>query len=451
MGVAGHQRHRAVGRDRVEVGLVGSTGGRPVAAAPAAAEQPTVLRCAIERVAHAGTASSSERLPSSRTSCCAIAQVGKCTCESGSRARHSGRRGRSAPARAARSRAPTRRPPRARRRSRALRASGSEGSIVRIDAVLEDHVDSDRTAAPLGLVRVRSWAPIQTVLARLLERGRRGRADRTLTAALPAAGIRPGRRPGSSESLKLRRASSRGYKQFEHLEAFPPPPYEPIQQLRYLKLVHPGETSLDMAKGEPRRVRLGWATVAEHAGVSVGSASQAFGRPEWCRKRCASLCRRRRSPSATPGRTRPRDVAPGTCGRARRHFRRAPAYQFTDPASPPFLRGHAAGSRRSHSARFRPGFPLPRRDGPDSAVRRPWTGSSSTRRPATIHAWRPARPPPTVVTVDQPRERATPFVGIDDRAAARTAAEYVRELGHKRVGVLTFVTAFTPQAGSGSL
>jgi len=46
-----------------------------------------------------------------------------------------------------------------------------------------------------------------------------------------------------------------------------------------------------------------------------------------------------------------------------------------------------------------------------------------------------------VVTVDQPRDAPTPFVGIDDRAAARTAAQHLRELGHGRVGVLSFVTA----------
>jgi DNA-binding LacI/PurR family transcriptional regulator len=45
------------------------------------------------------------------------------------------------------------------------------------------------------------------------------------------------------------------------------------------------------------------------------------------------------------------------------------------------------------------------------------------------------------VTVDQPRDLPTPFVGIDDRAAARSAAAYLRELGHTRVGVLSFVTA----------
>jgi DNA-binding LacI/PurR family transcriptional regulator len=52
-----------------------------------------------------------------------------------------------------------------------------------------------------------------------------------------------------------------------------------------------------------------------------------------------------------------------------------------------------------------------------------------------------------VVTVDQPRGAETPFVGIDDRAAARSAAEHLRELGHERVAVLSFITALD-RAGS---
>jgi DNA-binding LacI/PurR family transcriptional regulator len=42
------------------------------------------------------------------------------------------------------------------------------------------------------------------------------------------------------------------------------------------------------------------------------------------------------------------------------------------------------------------------------------------------------------VTVEQPRDAPTPFIGIDDRAAARAAAEHLRGLGHERVGVLSF-------------
>jgi DNA-binding LacI/PurR family transcriptional regulator len=46
-----------------------------------------------------------------------------------------------------------------------------------------------------------------------------------------------------------------------------------------------------------------------------------------------------------------------------------------------------------------------------------------------------------VVTVDQPRDLPTPFVGIDDRQGAHRAAEHLRKLGHERVAVLSFATA----------
>ena len=46
-----------------------------------------------------------------------------------------------------------------------------------------------------------------------------------------------------------------------------------------------------------------------------------------------------------------------------------------------------------------------------------------------------------LVIVDQPQNTPrVPFVGIDDRAAARGAAEHVHALGHERVAVVSFAT-----------
>jgi DNA-binding LacI/PurR family transcriptional regulator len=42
------------------------------------------------------------------------------------------------------------------------------------------------------------------------------------------------------------------------------------------------------------------------------------------------------------------------------------------------------------------------------------------------------------ITVDEPLEVPTPWIGIDDRAAAREAARHLVELGHERVAVLGF-------------
>jgi DNA-binding LacI/PurR family transcriptional regulator len=46
-----------------------------------------------------------------------------------------------------------------------------------------------------------------------------------------------------------------------------------------------------------------------------------------------------------------------------------------------------------------------------------------------------------VVIVDQPRDvPRVPFVGIDDRAGARSAAEHLRGLGHRRIAIVSFAT-----------
>ena len=121
------------------------------------------------------------------------------------------------------------------------------------------------------------------------------------------------------------------------------------------------------------------------------------------------------------------------------------AYQFTDPASPAFLRGVALGMEEAPT-----GLLLI----PDSRDREKTAGTvreavvdgfliySTPQNDPRVEAALARRLP--VVTVDQPRGIATPFVGIDDRAAARSAAMYVRELGHERVAVLSFIKALDP-------
>ncbi|MDQ4127290.1 MAG: substrate-binding domain-containing protein, partial [Actinomycetota bacterium] len=53
---------------------------------------------------------------------------------------------------------------------------------------------------------------------------------------------------------------------------------------------------------------------------------------------------------------------------------------------------------------------------------------------------------PTVV-VDQPFKERVPFVGVDDEAAARTAAEHLLDLGHVRFAVVSF--ALSPDVRNG--
>jgi DNA-binding LacI/PurR family transcriptional regulator len=193
-----------------------------------------------------------------------------------------------------------------------------------------------------------------------------------------------------------------------------------------------------------RRVRL--RDVAERAGVSVGSASNAFGRPELVseevRGRVLAAAEELGYPGPHPGARRLRTGRAGAIGLI---FAERLAYQFTDPASPPFLRGVALAMH---------GTPTGLLLIPDSRQREETARTvreaavdgflvySAPRNDPRVEAALARRIP--VVTIDQPRDNPTPFVGIDDRAGAHSAAEHLRSLGHERIAVLAFITALDP-------
>jgi DNA-binding LacI/PurR family transcriptional regulator len=117
-------------------------------------------------------------------------------------------------------------------------------------------------------------------------------------------------------------------------------------------------------------------------------------------------------------------------------------YQFTDPASPAFLSGVARAMESGHMGLLL--IPDSRdRDAAADTVREAAVDGfivySAPRNDPRVEAALARRLP--AVTVDQPRDAPTPFVGIDDRAAARSAAAHLRRLGHERVGVLSFTSA----------
>ena len=195
----------------------------------------------------------------------------------------------------------------------------------------------------------------------------------------------------------------------------------------------------------PRRVRL--RDVAERAGVSVGSASQAFSRPELVsdgvRARVLEAAKELGYGGPDPAARRLRTGRAGALGMI---FSERLRYQFTDPAAPAFLGGVAEAMEDTHM-----GLLLI----PDSRFREQ---TAETVRGAAVDGfivYSAVRNDPRVeaalarslpvVTVDQPRDAPTPFVGIDDRAAARSAAEHLRGLGHRRVAVLSFVGALDPE------
>ena len=193
-----------------------------------------------------------------------------------------------------------------------------------------------------------------------------------------------------------------------------------------------------------RRVRL--RDVAERAGVSVGSASQAFGRPELVsddvRERVLAAADELGYPGPDPA---ARSLRTGRAGAIGLIFSERLAYQFTDPASPPFLRGVSLAIQKAPTGLLL--IPDSRqRDEATRLVREAVVDGfivySVPQNDPRVEAALARRLP--VVTVDQPRGAETPFVGIDDRAAARSAAEHLRGLGHERVAVLSFVTTLEP-------
>jgi len=195
---------------------------------------------------------------------------------------------------------------------------------------------------------------------------------------------------------------------------------------------------------EHKRVRL--RDVAEKAGVSVGSASQAFGRPELVsehvRRRVLDAADALGYPGPDPAARRLRLGRAGAIGLI---FAERLGYAFTDPAQAPFLRGVASAMEEAPNgllllpdSRFREEAARTVRE----AAVDGFIVYSAPQNDPRVEAAIARRLP--VVTVDQPRGAVTPFVGIDDRAGARSAAAHLRKLGHERVAVLTFTKALDP-------
>jgi DNA-binding LacI/PurR family transcriptional regulator len=183
--------------------------------------------------------------------------------------------------------------------------------------------------------------------------------------------------------------------------------------------------------------------VAERAGVSVGSASNAFGRPELVsddvRERVLAAAKDLGYAGPDPSARRLRIGRAGALGLI---FSERLAYQFTDAAALAFFAGLAEAMQDTHLGLLL----LPDSRYREAAARTVHAAAvdgfvvySAVRNDPRVEAALARHVP--VVTVDQPRDAPTPFIGIDDRAAARSAAGYLRELGHERVGVISFVSA----------
>jgi DNA-binding LacI/PurR family transcriptional regulator len=180
--------------------------------------------------------------------------------------------------------------------------------------------------------------------------------------------------------------------------------------------------------------------VAERAGVSLGTASNAFNRPELLsdelRERVLEEARRLGYWGPDPAARRLRTGRAGALGLI---FTDRLPFAFDDEAAVIFLRGVAGALENTGDGLLLIPTSPTREEGArvvhEAAVDGFLVYSTPTGDPRLEAALE--RGLPTVV-VDEPLDVPTPYIGVEDRRGARSAARHLVELGHERVGIVAF-------------
>lgn len=185
-------------------------------------------------------------------------------------------------------------------------------------------------------------------------------------------------------------------------------------------------------------------TVAAAVGVSPATVSNAYNRPQKLsaalRERILDTARELGYPGPDPAARRLRRGRAGSIGLL---FGEALTYVFDDPGAIAFLGGLAAGTA-SHNASLQLIAALDAGNADDlgdgsllaNAIVDGLVVWSLPDRHPLLRQARDRQIP--LVTHGGPRTDGVPFVGIDDRAAARAVAEHVLGLGHRDVAVVSF-------------
>jgi DNA-binding LacI/PurR family transcriptional regulator len=181
-------------------------------------------------------------------------------------------------------------------------------------------------------------------------------------------------------------------------------------------------------------------SVARAVGVSPTTVSNAYNRPHKLtpalRERILAAARELGYPGPDPA---ARSLRIGRVGSIGLLFGEALAYVFQDPVAVEFLRGLAEGTAKDNTvlqliaaldADEDEGVTLLANAIVDGLV--VWT--LPDRHPLLRTARERNIP---LVTHSSPRLEGVPFVGIDDRAAARAAAEHLVTLGHRSLAVIS--------------
>src|ERR671921_876926 len=182
-------------------------------------------------------------------------------------------------------------------------------------------------------------------------------------------------------------------------------------------------------------------TVARAVGVSPTTVSNAYNRPHKLipalRERILGAAHQLGYPGPNPA---ARSLRRGRAGSIGLLFGEALTYVFQDPGAVEFLRGLAEGTARHNTvlqliaaldADGEEGASLLANAIVDGLV--VWT---LPERHPLLRLARERQIP--LVTHGGPRLNGIPFVGIDDRAAARAAAEHLLQLGHRSLAVISF-------------
>src|SRR4051812_32770257 len=182
-------------------------------------------------------------------------------------------------------------------------------------------------------------------------------------------------------------------------------------------------------------------TVAKAVGVSPTTVSNAYNRPHKLspalRERILRAARELGYPGPNPA---ARSLRRGRAGSIGLLFGEALTYVFQDPAAVEFLRGLAEGTARQNTVlQIIAALDAEGEEGAASLLANAivdglvvWT--LPDRHPLLRLARERNIP---LVIHGGPRLDGVPFVGMDDRAAARAAAEHVLQFGHRSLAVVS--------------